>query len=103
MMAIRRGGPICPTYRPNVFDACLEALDLGPHRQTVEQLLLRDHPAHLAVVLADLPEHIAPAWWHGGLSFFARNDKGVLVDVSSEQRRQHFPRVLFSLTGPEPY
>jgi hypothetical protein len=43
--------PICPTYRPNVFDACLDALDLGPHRQTAERLLLRDHPDHLAVVL----------------------------------------------------
>lgn len=96
----RRGHRI---YRPEVLEACLAALDLGTHQPTLERILLRDHPEHLHVDTSGLPSAMTPKEWRSAVGLFARNDKGELIDVSREARQWLLPRVLFSLSGPEPF
>jgi hypothetical protein len=69
-------------YRPDVLDACLTSLDLGAHRETLERVLLRDHPRHLHLSVGHLPRTLAAADWRDGLGIFARNHDGELVDAS---------------------
>lgn len=90
-------------YRPEVLDACLTALDLGPHREALERIVLRDHPDHLHVDTSALPAAMVRSEWRDALGVFARNPKGELVDVSRAARQQLLPRVLFSLSGAEPF
>ena len=90
----------CRIYRPEALAPCLAALGLGPEREVLERILFRDHPDHLHIDVSDLPAEIAP---RSELGMFARDDKGRIVDVTREARRQLLPRVLFSLAGPDPY
>lgn len=94
-------------YRGDVLDACLDALRLDGHRRTAERILLRDDPEHLHVDAwterPDTPadEQVAPPRLRHGLGLFARTTRGI-VHVPVSERRQHGPRILYSLGGPEP-
>ncbi len=90
-------------FRPEALESCLSALDLGVARETLERILFRDHPAHLHLNVAHLPPEIADLAWGGALSLFARDEKDRVIEVRSTTRRACFPRVLFSVCGPDPY
>jgi hypothetical protein len=88
--------------RGHALVACLDALNLGPHRTTAERILLRDHPEHIHIDPSAAPERIAARPWRDALGLFARDEKNELTWVSSKLKKTLLPRVLFSLVEPEP-
>ncbi len=85
----------------DVLDACLEALDLGPHRATAERVLLRDHEQHISIDTSSAPPRYASERWKGSLGLFADAADGRLETGVSAARVM--PRLLTCLSVPEPY
>lgn len=90
-----------PRYRPAFIEACLDALALGQHRETARRILLRTHPQHIHIDVVDLARPLVEAEWDS-LGLFARADDGNYSLVLPGERRRYRPRLLLSLTGPDP-
>ncbi len=85
----------------SLFDACLDALDLGEHRGTAERILVRDHPEHIHIAA---PPGLQPTPGLSALGAFASDPKtGGPMRVEDAQRRLLLPRVLYCLAAPEPF
>ena len=90
------------TYRLDVLQASLDALKLGRHRETLLRIVLRNHPQHVHIRPLIVPPGVANWEWSASLGLFAERESGLLSLVDDEDRNSWYPRILFSLTGPEP-
>jgi hypothetical protein len=88
--------------RRDVLDLCLDALDLGQHRQIAERILVRTHPQHIWISTNGAPDGYVLPVWNGSLGLFAETDDRKLVLASSRAARSWNPKVLTSLLESEP-
>jgi hypothetical protein len=102
VVVMKESASLTGDLRSDALVACLNALDLGPHRTTADRIILRDHLEHLHIDPSAAPERIAALEWRCALGLFARDKNEELIWVGNTLRKTSQPHVLFSLVEHEP-
>ena len=97
----RVGRTRVPRMKTEALEACLDALHLGPHRETLRRVVLRSHPEHIPIDTRAIPDAWVLPEWGGHLGLFCTSADGLhrTRDISGKPVGT---RVLWSLTAPEP-